>query len=214
MTEPMPELDLSTATIDDATEEEAPTRTRKPRSDKGKPRGPRSTGGTSGRRSKSAIVNQITDDLLVPYAGLAASLALVAPTVSGVLLARGEKTVGAVVNIASKNPRMLAALQKASQVGPAVEIAETLLMVGIAGAMDFGRMPPEHPLGMALGVSAVYAETHDMSQMPQAAPSGMPFMPFPAPAPQNNGADPFVNATPNVADPIFGEPTQQWGMPG
>lgn len=213
----MPELpDLDGAALSDA-DDEPPTRTRKPRSDKGKPRGPRGSGSTSGRRSKSAIVSQITDDLLVPYAGLAASLALVAPTVSGVLLSRGEKTVGAVVNIASKNPKMLAALQKASQVGPAVEIAETLLMVGIAGAMDFGRMPPEHPLGMALGVSAVYAETHDMSGMPpvdQYTAAPQPFVPFPAPQASNGAESPFVNATPNMGNPEFGEPTQQWGMPG
>lgn len=213
----MPELpdlpDLSTATLEDV--DDQPTRTRKPRSDKGKPRGPRGTGSTSGRRSKSAIVSQITEDLLVPYAGLAASLALVAPTMSGVLLSRGEETVGAVVSLAAKNPKMLAALQKASQVGPAVKIAETLLMVGIAGAMDFGRMPPEHPLGMALGVSAVYAETHDMSGMPvpdQYTAQPQPFVPMPVPA--KNGADPFVNATPNMGNPEFGEPTQQWGMPG
>lgn len=212
----MPELpDLENASLSEV-DDEAPTRTRKPRSDKGKPRGPRSTG-TSGRRSKSAIVNQITEDLMVPYAGLAASLAFTAPTVSGVLLTRGEETVGAVVQLAAKNPKMLAALQKASQVTPVVKLIETMLMVGVAGAMDFGRIPPENPLGMALGVSAIYAQTHDMSGVPQTdqyTAGPQPFVPFPSPPfPEGTKGD-FVNATPNMGNPEFGEPTQQWGMPG
>jgi hypothetical protein len=156
MSEPMP--DLEAALIEDASDEDVPTRTRKPRSDKGKPRGART--GATGRRSKSATLTQLTDDLLVPYASLAMAFGMAAPTVSGVLMARGEKTVGAIVGIAAKNPRMLAALQKASVAGPAFEIAETLLMVGVAGAMDFGRIPPEHPMAQMLGISDIYAQTH------------------------------------------------------
>ena len=170
----MPELpDFENATFED--NEESPTRTRKPRSDKGKPRGPRGSGGSRGPRAGTQ--KKIVDDLLVPYATLSAGLALTAPTAAGVLMARGEKTVEAVVSLAAGNPRMLAALQKAAKVGPATEILQTLLMVGVAGAMDFGRIPPDNPLAAVMGISEIYAQRHPETPMPPQgmAPDGMMF---------------------------------------
>lgn len=207
VTEPDGLPDLDSAQLDDAPPE--PTRTRKERSDKGKPRGSRS-GGTTRRSSTS--LKQIADDLLVPYASFAAGMTMVAPTVAGVLMQRGEKTVDAIVALAAKNPRMLAALKKASVVGPAFEIAETALAVVVAGAMDFGRIPPEHPLGMMTGVSQVYAEMH-----PDGPPANVQhfkgdFDPAPFPDAMPPPADP-PNGVPVFTGPPVTDASTQWMMP-
>lgn len=173
----IPETDAS----DSLSADDAPTRTRKPRSDKGKPRGTR---GTGGRPSGAAKSRQLADDLMVPYAMFAAGLSMTAPTVAATLMKRGETTVDALVKIAEKSPRMMKALQAGAKMGPAVELAQTGISVLIAGAVDFGRIPPEHPLALNLGITETYAQMHPEWQpsMPDAPPSnGMPF-PMPSEA--------------------------------
>lgn len=141
-TDTFPDIDLSSASLEDT---DTP-RTRKPRSDAGKPRG------------RAASTKSLQEDLLVPWAMLASSVAMVAPTASAVLLKQGEQTVNAIIGIAKDHPKMMAALKKAGKMGPGVHIANTVLCTGIAVALDFGRIPPEHPLAVNLGVSDVYNE--------------------------------------------------------
>lgn len=155
---------LSPDTPDDGTE---PKRTRRQRSDKGVPR----TGGTRRTTNK-----QLTEDLLVPWALFAQGAGMMVPTVSAVMLERGEKTVGAFVSIAGKHPAMLAAMKKASVIGPGIEIANTLMQMLVAGAMDLGRIPPEHPMAAMTGVAELYAQVHpDMFE--QTAANSMPWGP-------------------------------------
>lgn len=170
----MPDIDLANASFDDDVVEDKPVRTRKPRSDKGQSRGT----GTRGPRASST--KALADDLLVPYAMLASGLGMVAPTVTAVLLSRGEKTVDAFLKIASKHPRMLAALKKASVMGPATELATTGIQVAVAAALDFGRLPVDHPLAFSLGVTELYMATH-----PQ--PVDNPVNGFPMPSPPDWG---------------------------
>lgn len=155
----LPDLDAlaASATFEDAVPppDDAPTRTRKPRADKGQPRGPR--GGP-----RASTRGKLATDLLDPLAKLAQGLAFVAPTVSAVIISRGEKVTTALVEIAKDHPKMMAALQRASQIGPASDLVEFGFMLFIAGAMDFGRIPPNHPLGMITGVTHLYHQTHQM----------------------------------------------------
>lgn len=137
-------------------EEETPKRTRRPRSDKGQPRGT----GTRRVTNKALI-----EDLLIPYAGIAQGLSFISPTGAAVLLSRGEASVTALVKIASRNPAMLAALKKSSAIGPVMELGTTLLHFLLAVMLDMGRMPVEHPMAQMMGLSALYMEVHpDLSQ--------------------------------------------------
>lgn len=138
----------------DAPEDEAPTRTRKPRSDKGKPRS------TGGRPSRASSLKKLADDLLEPWAMLAAGASMTMPTLAGVMISRGERTADAIVKIAEKHPRMLKALQKGAEMSAFSELAQTGLQMVIAAGMDFGRIPPDSPMGMMTGVSDIYAQTH------------------------------------------------------
>lgn len=184
----MTDFDLDSAVISDVDEDDAPppSRTRKPRSDKGKPRGTRGTRASSARK--------VADDLLVPWATIAAGVAMTAPTLSAVMLMRGEKTMDSVVSLASGHPRMMQALQKASKAGPAAELVQTGFMMVLAAGLDFGRIPPEHPMAIATGLTDVYAQTHQpveenpvngypmppgMSGMGQASPFPANMVPFP-----------------------------------
>lgn len=144
----------------DTSGETPKTRQRRTRSDAGKPRGPRGSGGsttTTGSISKAAS-NKLADELLDPWAKLAKGLAFTSPTTSAVLIARGEATTSALVRIAEKHPKMLKALQNVGQIGPGSDIAETLVMVAVALQIDSGRMPPTHPIAAAMGVSAIHKE--------------------------------------------------------
>jgi hypothetical protein len=166
------DIDLETATFEDVEAADKPARTRKPRADKGQARGTRAP--------RQSSMTALANDLLVPYAMLAGSLGMVAPTLSAFLLVRGEKTVDAILNIAKDHPRMLAAMKKASKMGPGTEIATTIIGAAVAGAVDFGKLPPEHPLAFSLGVTDLYAQVHaqtgddvSMNGHPFAPPPGM-----------------------------------------
>jgi len=146
------DIDLASATFEDVeATEQTPTRTRKPRSDKGQARGP---------RGRAASVKGLAEDLLVPYAMLASGLSFGAPTVAAVMMQRGEKTVDAFLAIAKEHPKMLTALKKASKMGPATELATTVVQIGIAAALDFGKLPPEHPMAVTMGITELYAMVH------------------------------------------------------
>lgn len=139
-------------------DEEAPKRTRRPRSDKGQPR----TGGTR-RVSNRALI----EDLLIPYAGIAQGFAFISPTGAALLLTRGEKSVEALVKIASRNPKMLAALKKGSTVAPVMELGTTVIQFFMAVMLDMGRMPVEHPMAQMMGLSELYMEVHPDQAVPE-----------------------------------------------
>src|SRR5438093_51010 len=124
MAEEFPGLDLSSATFEsvgdekDTTEtvDDAPKpRTRRQRSDAGISRGSRAKGTTT-RRASTATVQKNIEDL---FAKVAIAAAFTSPTAAAVLMERGEATSAALIAIAQNHPRMMAALSKASQVGPA-----------------------------------------------------------------------------------------------
>lgn len=135
------DIDIGAVELEQASD--AP-KTRKPRADKGQARGP--------RRSSQKLAN----DLLNPWAKLAKTLMWGAPTVAAVMMDGGERTVDAIVSIASEHPRMLAALQKVSKIGPATDLADMALSIVVAAFLDFGRIPPEHPLATLSGVASLY----------------------------------------------------------
>lgn len=115
-----------------------------------------------------------------PLAKLAMAAAFAAPTVSCVLVERGEITARALVAIAEDHPWMLKSLENVSKIGPVTDLAETLMCLMIAAMLDTGKMPPEHPLAVLTGNTARYAKMHP-GAMENRDP--VPFPPFPFPAP-------------------------------
>lgn len=120
-----------------------PKRTRKPRSDKGQPRGTRSSGGPRGTAA-------LADKLLVPWGAVGMGLSQAVPLVGAVWIVRGESSTRALVDLAKTHPKMLAALNKLAIAGPASELAQTGLMLGLALAMEMGRVAPDSPLAQKL----------------------------------------------------------------
>lgn len=127
-----------------------------------------------------AGTNALAQKLCDPIAKLAMAAAFAAPTVSCVLVERGEVTARALVAIAEDHPWMLKSLENVGKIGPVTDIAETLMCVMIAAMLDTGRMPPEHPLAVLTGNTARYAKMHP-GKMEKREPA--PFPPFPFPAP-------------------------------
>lgn len=163
-------------------DEDAPTRTRKPRADKGQPRGPRG--------ARRTTTNKLATELLDPLAKLAQGLAFVAPTAAAVIVSRGEKVTNALVEIAKDKPRMLAALQRVSQIGPASDLVEFGFMMFIAIQLDSGHMPPTHPLAVVTGVNQLYARTHQTTETP-AESGAMPTFTVPPPPMPNDPRHPL-----------------------
>lgn len=161
------------SSVDDA----PPKRTRKKRSDAGVPRGPRGSGSSGGRKPRggmSTADKKLAEELLSPWAKICTALAMFAPTVSGVMAQRGEATMNGVVSLAS--PKMKDALTKAAKTGPGLDLAETVLMIVIAAAVDFGKLEPNSPVAYLTGVRSVYAEVHPEGvEAPQEPPPGSAF---------------------------------------
>ena len=137
-------------------DDEIPTRTRKPRSDKGKPRGPRGTTGPRGGRSTSD--KKLAEDLLNPYAKVIKGIAFAAPTVAAVMSYKGESTMNAVVALAT--PKMKAALANVARIGPGADLIEFGAMVLVAAGMDFGRIKPGSIVAEATGVQDIWNMVH------------------------------------------------------
>lgn len=135
--------------------DEPPVRTRKTRSDKGKPRGTR---GPTGPRGRSTSDKKLAEDLLNPWAKVIKGLSFAAPTMAAVMTAQGETTMNALVAIAS--PKMKAALAKAARVGPGADLLEAGAMMFVAGAMDFGMIKPNSPAAVFSGVQSFYDMVH------------------------------------------------------
>lgn len=193
MAEDLSGIDFSDVTLesvenDTLEDTPPPTRTRKERADKGVKRGPRADGSptsTPRRSSHAKLINELTQ----PIAQVAMGLAFTSPTAAKVLIERGESTAKSLVAIAEKHPRMLAALQRVSQIGPATDLAQTFLMLIIALQMDLGRIPVEHPLANATGVAHLYMQTHIVEENADGSVSFPVFSPPPG------------FGTPSVTDP-------------
>jgi len=166
----MPELDLSELEIEE-TVTAAPPRTRKPRSDAGKPR--------AARRKISGLADQ----LLVPWATLTLAVSQPLPLVGAVLADRGEATTKALVDLASDHPKMLAALQKAAKAGPASELVQTGAMIVLAAMIEIGRIPPDMPIAQKAGMTDAYYQLHPdrIPDAPDVPAQGMPFNMAPPP---------------------------------
>jgi hypothetical protein len=122
------------------------------------------------KKSRADLVTKLCD----PIAKVAAAAAFAAPTLACVLIERGETTARALVAIAEDRPKMLAALENVSKVGPVSDLAETIVLAVIAAALDMGRLPIDHPLAVLTGNTARYVKMH-----PDAANAGPPPPPFP-----------------------------------
>jgi hypothetical protein len=140
------------------------SRTRKPRSDKGKTRGPRG-GTTTATRGRSTSDKKLADDLLNPWGKGIKAVAFAAPTLAAVMTQQAETTMTAIVSLAS--PKMKAALTKVSRIGPGADLVEAIAMMIVAGAMDFGRIPPASPIAIVTGVQQFYDLVHPPEQDPQ-----------------------------------------------
>ena len=138
-----------------------------------------STAATAPSSKAGKSRESLTAKLCDPITKLATAVMFAAPTVACVLIERGESTARALVAIAEDHPRMLAALENVSKVGPITDLAETALCLLIAASLDTGRMPPEHPLAVVTGNSARYMKMHPEKLTEQPAP----FPPFPFPVP-------------------------------
>lgn len=175
----MPEFaDLFEASTDEPVAQDAPVRTRRPRSDKGQPRGARGTGGTSTRDKKLAA------DLLNPWAKGIKAVAYPLPTLAAVMTAQGETTMTALVAIAS--PKMKEALTKAAKVGPGADLLEAVAMMVIAALMDIGKVRPESPIAAFSGVQEFFDLTHTKTEVPDNV--------SPFPGPPQTGFAPYPGA--------------------
>jgi hypothetical protein len=168
-----PDFDIGSATFEDETP--APARTRKPRADKGVPRGPRGSGTTTSRGT-STKDRKLADDLLGPWALIVKGLAIPMPTLAGVLAERGEQTTQGIVALAS--PKMKEALAKASKIGPGADLLETIAMAVVAALIDVHKIDPDSFIVDATGVRKAFDATHKLDEAAMAAETPG-FAPFP-----------------------------------
>lgn len=115
---------------------------------------------TSSTKVKAADLNAIKSDLVELFAFGAVSSAPLLPTVSLVLVERGELTADAIVSIAKDKPRMLASIQRVSKVGPVVVVVQTGVTVVAAAMVDMNRAPADNPLAVMTGVTEKWRQTH------------------------------------------------------
>lgn len=130
------------------------------------------------------------------HADLTYELTLFGKTTSRVLpvfgvtaVQRADRTARALVTVAADNPRVLAALETASKIVPALDLGETAVMLGIALLIDTGRLNPEGLLPGMFGLTETYFLVHG-------DPSGQE-METPA-----QGADPMTPAMPLRFQPV------------
>lgn len=180
----------------------AEKKTRRRRSDAGQPRGARS--GAGSRAPRATTTKKLEEDLLVPIAMFSRGIALALPTTGAVLMARGEQTSRAIVRFASSRPKMLEALKRGSEIGPTVEVAETLAMCFIAAQLDLGRMDPGSPIAQLTGVSAIYEEMHEHMTPAGGNPGEQPVTPDPMAGGFNN-IQPEPPSPPVYQNPRFND---------
>ena len=126
------------------------------------PIGRESSGSPTVRRSAKfeRRIEQLGDDLTREFAVFGKGMAKLLPTTGGVLLSRAEVSAKGLAAIASKNPKLLAALETSTKILPALDLGETVGMLGIAVMVDAGRIDPDGMLSSMLGVSEIYHYMH------------------------------------------------------
>lgn len=139
------DIDLSGLTID----EDIPVRTRRPRSDAGKTRKPR-----------TPRTGPLIEKLLIPWATLTTLASGPLPMTASIMAMRGEPTISALVQMAHGHPKMMAALERVGKVGPASELVQTGTLLLLAIAVETGRLPVDHPISVRSGMADLYQQTH------------------------------------------------------
>lgn len=169
-----PASDLfATAEFDDA---ESPQRTSEGR---GKGRGSRTrvrdcencgtefTGGTrlcpdcreskpkAERTTATRSTQKLSEDLVEALVSRASDIAIVLPTVAGVLIARAEATVDGALALAKGHKRTMAALQKVASGNKAADLVTVAMLLAVAAMIDIGRISTDSPLLDKVGYSEV-----------------------------------------------------------
>lgn len=120
----------------------------------------RASGGsaTVSEKGLDAKLKRISADLAenVRLVGAVTSPAL--PVTGFIVLRDADQLASATVKLARNNPKILAALQRASQVGPGIAVGRFLATMGTAIAVDTQRIDPRAALPAFLGVTAVWEE--------------------------------------------------------
>lgn len=127
-----------------------------------------SSGGST--KGLDAKLKRVSADLAenISLIGAMASMAL--PVTGAVIMMDAEKTANGIVGLAKGNPKMLAALMKANQIGPGVAVGRALLVVGVAVMVDTQRIEPTSQVSTLLGVAAVWEKIHGEQREPVAVP--------------------------------------------
>jgi hypothetical protein len=133
-------------------EEEKPKRTRKPRD----PDAPRVV--------RKSTQQKLADELLEPWALFGKALGAISPTGGAIAVMSGEDVTRALVQVASKHPKMLAALRNISEVSPIAELAQFAAVLILAIGVDFGKVDPYAPLPRIVGITDVYEEMRSAMQ--------------------------------------------------
>lgn len=137
-----PDLDIET----ESSESKPKTRQRKP-VDPDAPKRPRTTAN-----------QKLATELLEPWALFGKSIAMISPTGGAITIHSGPEVTEALVKVAAKHPKMLAALKNVSQVSPMAELAQFAATLILAVGVDVGKVDPYSPLPRLMGITAIYEE--------------------------------------------------------
>ena len=117
--------------------------------------------GTGTRRSSlDKQLAQLADDFADNIRLVGMLVTPLLPVTGHVIATDADKTAQATIQLAKNNPKILLALQKASQIGPGVAFGRALLTIGVAVAVDTQRLAPDNQAAMMLGVTAVWQTIH------------------------------------------------------
>ena len=98
---------------------------------------------------------KLAEELLETTVSAASDISAVAPTVAGVLIARAETTVDGLVALASGHKRTTAVLRRVAKASKIAELLTTFMLIFVAAAVDFGRIPSDSPLLDNLGFTEI-----------------------------------------------------------
>lgn len=104
-----------------------------------------------------------------------------APVTGYFICQESDTFTKAVVELASKRPEWLDALEHVADIGPGITIGRTFLGIGVALGVDRERVDPEKGIAKLLGVTAAYYKCYPDEMEPltnayKPPPSG-PFVP-------------------------------------
>jgi hypothetical protein len=106
----------------------------------------RSTGRPTGRPPRETTLAGVQDQLAAQLLFLGGALAMVRPITGAVLMDRSERAASDVMQIAARNPRVLAIVKALVQWSVYADAAELGFELLIANGLDAGRVPPDHPI--------------------------------------------------------------------